>query len=459
MKSPLRGKQSPHSEVEYRLTTTLARIAEIARAQPTIRFTSLAHLIDIEMLKQCHDEQKVKRAAGVDGVTKAEYDRNLETHLVNLHQRLRNQAYKPQPVRRTYIPKPGSDKRRPLGIPAYEDKLVQSAISKILTAIFEADFLDTSYGFRPQRGAHDALKTLNHLFITKKINYVVDADIMGFFDHVDHQWLMKFLGHRIADKTLLRLIYRFLKAGIMEEGAWRESGSGTPQGGLVSPILANLYLHYSLDLWFEKSVRKQCVGKAYMIRYADDFVCCFQYQQDAVRFHAALQKRLGKFALTIAEDKTKIVEFGRFAKQHCAPPSKPATFDFLGFTHYCGESYQGKFRVKRRTSQKKFRASLERMKIWIRENRTRPAAELMHELTRKLQGYYQFYGITDNGPRLYEFFYHVKWALFKWLNRRGQRKSFDAVKFNLFLAKFPLPAPKIHVNIMDFRVSPAYFRE
>lgn len=189
-------------------------------------------MMNVEMLKQCHVEQKAKRAAGVDGVTKAEYDRNLEANLGNLHERLRNQAYRPQPVRRTYIPKPGSDKRRPLGIPAYEDKLVQLAVSKILTAIFEADFSDVSYGFRPQRGAHDALKTLNHLFITKKINYVVDADIMGFFDHVDHEWLMKFLAHRIADETLLRLIHRFLKAGVLEDGTWRESSTGTPQGGI-----------------------------------------------------------------------------------------------------------------------------------------------------------------------------------------------------------------------------------
>jgi group II intron reverse transcriptase/maturase len=282
---------------------------------------------------------------------------------------------------------------------------------------------------------------------------------MGFFDHVDHEWLMKFLAHRIADETLLRLIHRFLKAGVLEDGTWRESSTGTPQGGLVSPILGNLYLHHALDLWFETAVRQQCPGKAYMIRYADDFVCCFQYKQDAVRFYQALQKRLKKFALTTAEDKTKIIEFGRFAKQHCDSASKPATFDFLGITHYCGQSYQGKFRVKRRTSRKKFQASLQRMKVWIRENRSRPVAELMHDLTRKLQGYYQYYGITDNGSRLHEFYYHVRWNLFKWLNRRSQRKSFDAAKYALFLDKFPLPAPKIHVNIMAFQMTPIYFCE
>lgn len=411
------------------------------------------------MLRQCHAEQKAKKAVGIDGVTKSEYDKNLEENLCHLHDRLRKQAFRPQPVRRTYIPKPGSNKLRPLGIPAYEDRLVQSAISKILNAIFEPEFLDVSYGFRPQRGAHDALKSLNHLFISKKINYVVDADIRSFFDNVDHQWLMRFLEHRIADKSLLRLVHRFLKAGIMEEGECRETNSGTPQGGLVSPILANLYLHHVVDLWFEKAVRKQCKGKAYMIRFADDFVCCFQYEHDAVRFYEALKTRLNKFSLTVAEEKTKIIEFGRFAIQNCTEASKPATFDFLGFTHYCGQSHNGKFRVKRRTSRKKLQASLKRMKEWIRENRTRPAPEIMRDLGRKLLGYFRYYGITDNGYKLREFYSHALSLLFKWLNRRSQRKSFDGGKFKRFLDKFPLPKPKIYVDIMEFRISPPYLCE
>lgn len=441
------------------MTTKLVRIAEIAKTQPECRFTSLAHLIDVDMLRQCHVEQKAKKATGVDGVTKLVYKQDLEKNLRDVHERLVKQAYRPQPVRRTYIPKPESDKKRPLGIPAYEDKLVQSAVSKILTALFEADFLDVSFGFRPKRGAHDALKALSQLFIIKKIGYVVDADIRNFFGDVDHDWLMKFVEHRIADKSLLHLIRQFLKAGIMEDGMWQETSSGTPQGGLISPILANLYLHHALDVWFEKVVRKRSMGKAYMIRYADDFVCCFQYEQDAIRFYEALGTRLGKFGLTLAAEKTKIIAFGRFAKQDAAKGSKPATFDFLGFTHYCSISHKGKFRVKLRTSRKKFQASLQRMTAWVQENRNRPVGELMHELARKLQGYYRYYGITDNSPRLQEFQYHMERTLFKWLNRRSQRKSFDMRKYKKFLTKFLLPKPKIHVHIMEVRLTQPYLGE
>lgn len=245
----------------------------------------------------------------------------------------------------------------------------------------------------------------------------------------------------------------------MEDETWQETHSGTPQGGLISPILGNLYLHHALDLWFEKVVRKQSAGEAYMIRYADDFVCCFQYERDAIRFYEGLRARLAKFGLTLAAEKTKIIAFGRFAKGQSNGTSKPATFDFLGLTHYCSSSHTGKFRVKRRTSRKKLQASLQRMKEWIRSNRARPVAELMRELAQKLQGYYRYYGITDNMPRLREFQHQMRWTLFKWLNRRSQRKSFDAEKYKKFLTKFPLPAPKIHVNIMEFRLTPPYLGE
>lgn len=252
------------------MTTKLARITEVARTRPQERFTSLMHLIDAGMLRMCHAELKANRATGVDGITKEQYGGNLEANIQSLLERLKRKSYRPQPVRRVYIPKPGSDKKRPLGIPAYEDKIVQLAASKILNAIYEAEFLDMSFGFRPQRGCHDALKLLNYLIVARKVNYIVDADIKGFFDHVDHDWLMKFLEHRIADPNFLRLIRRFLKAGIMENGELRDATAGTPQGGIVSPILANIYLHYVLDLWFEKAVRKHCRGEAYMVRYADD---------------------------------------------------------------------------------------------------------------------------------------------------------------------------------------------
>ncbi len=431
------------------METKLARIAEVARTKPNEVFTSLAHLINEEMLKQCHQEMAGKKAAGVDQVTKEEYEANLEDNVADLIIRMKKQAYKPLPVRRTYIPKAGSDKMRPLGIPAYEDKLVQSALSKILDAIYEQDFLAWSFGFRPGRGVHDALKTLEYILDRQPIYYIVDADIKGFFDHVDHEWLMKFLQHRITDPNILRLIVRILRAGVEEKSEYSPTAEGTPQGGTVSPILANVYLHYALDIWFEKAVRKHCRGKAYMVRYADDFVCCFQYEEDAQMFYRALLARLGKFNLQIAEDKTKIIRFSR----HDDPddPPKSGTFDFLGFTHYIGRSKKGKLRVKRKTSKKKFKASLLKCKEWVRDHRNLHIHELMDKLRKKLNGYYRFYGITDNGPMMDKFYDETRNIMFKWLNRRSQRKSFDWDKFLLFINKFPLPRPRVYVNIFELK--------
>lgn len=359
---------------EKRMSTTLARIAEIAKERPKEKFTSLAHLLNEDFLKECHRELESKKAPGTDGITKVDYDTNLNTNIADLVMRLKTKAYRPQPVKRIYIPKPGSDKKRPLGIPAYEDKIVQTGIAHILSAIHEADFLDCSCGFRPKRGCHDALQLLNHIIESRKVSYIVDADIRGFFDNVDHEWMMKFLGHRIADPSILQLIARFLKSGYMEDGQRQETDQGTPQGGSASAVLANIYLHYALDLWFEKVVRKQCRGEAYMVRYADDTVFCFQYKSDAEAFYRELPERLGKFGLEIAPEKSKMIAFGRFASQEAEKndTGKPETFDFLGFTHYCGKSRRGSFRVKRQTSRKKFKAALIRIKEWLRLNMHEP---------------------------------------------------------------------------------------
>lgn len=292
------------------MSTKLERIAEIAKEKPEEKFTSLIHLINKEMLVECHKELKRKKATGIDNVTKDEYEVNLEENIEVLLEKMKSFKYRPKPVRRVYIPKLGKDKNRPLGIPSYEDKMVQLAISKILGAIYEQDFLDSSFGFRPNRSCHSAIKILDVYLSKRKTNHVVDADIKGFFNHVDHKWLMKFLEHRIKDKNLLRYIARFLKSGVMEEGQFHKSYEGTPQGGIISPILANIYLHYTLDLWFEKVVRKRCKGQAYIVRYADDFVCCFELKEEAEVFYTALKVRLEKFNLEIAEDKTKIIYFG-----------------------------------------------------------------------------------------------------------------------------------------------------
>jgi group II intron reverse transcriptase/maturase len=431
------------------METKLTRIAEIAREKPKERFTSLAHLINELMLEECHREMDSKKAPGVDKVTKEEYGRNLQANIVNLLERMKQQSYKPRPVRRTYIPKSGTSKKRPLGIPGYEDKLVQSAITKILNAIYEGDFLDCSYGFRPGRGCHDALRTLNNIIMGKKINYIVDADIRGFFEHVSHEWMMKFIAHRIADSNIQRLIARFLKAGVMEAGIRYNTPEGTPQGGVISPILANIYLHYVLDLWFEKVVKRQCHGEAYLIRYCDDFICCFQYEEDAKSFYQALIERLRKFNLEIATEKTKILAFGRNANTNCKKTEKrkPDTFDFLGFTHYVDTYKNGSFRVGRKTSRKKFKMSLLKCKEWLKVNRNMPPEELMKVLRKKMEGYYRYYGVSGNFRMLELFRDNVQGLLYKWLNRRSQRKSFNGEEFESFLTRFPLPKPKIYVKL------------
>ena len=295
------------------MNTKLERIAQIAKENPKEKFSALIHHINKDILEECHKELKGNKAVGVDGITQSMYEENLEENIDDLLIRMKRFSYRPKPSKRVYIPKPGSDKKRPLGIPCYEDKLVQLAMNKVITAIYEQDFLDFSYGFRPNRNCHDALKELDIYLSRRNINYVVDADIKGFFDNVDHEWLMKFLAHRISDRNLLRYIKRFLKSGIMENGSFQKTYEGTPQGGVISPTLANIYLHYALDLWFEIVVKKQCQGEAYMVRYADDFVCCFQYEEEAKAFYEALGIRLAKFNLELAEEKSNIIFFGKEA--------------------------------------------------------------------------------------------------------------------------------------------------
>ena len=433
------------------VATKLQRIAEKARRESGCRFTSLFHLMNVEMLRECFRQLRKDAAAGIDKVTKKEYGANLEKNLTALVEKLHRMSYIPLPVRRVYIPKPGSSKERPLGIPALEDKLVQAGLARILSAIYEQDFIDDSYGFRPGRGCHDALRALSDEVEGGRIHYIVDADIKGFFDNVDHEWLMKFLGHRIADKRVLRYVKRFLKAGIMEEGAVSASDKGTPQGGIVSPILANIYLHYSLDLWFTRVFQKGCYGQSRMIRYADDFVVCFQREVDAIRFRHELDERLFRFGLEISLEKTKTIEFGSFAEAKAKKRGgKAATFDFLGFTHYCSRSRNGRhFRMKRVTSRKKFTAKIQMFRDWLKASRTLPTDELMEKVASKLRGHFAYYGVTDNSRGISRFAYEIRCLLFKWLNRRGKRGCMNWEKFNLFLKKFPLPRPRIMVNLFS----------
>ncbi len=431
------------------METKLQRIAEKARKDSGCRFTSLFHLMNIEMMRECFRSLRKNAAVGIDKVSKEEYAVNLEENLTVLLGKLHRMSYIPLPVRRVHIPKAGSDKKRPLGIPAIEDKLVQAGLARLLTAIYEQDFIEDSYGFRPGRSCHDALRALSKEVEGGQTHHIVDADIKGFFDNVDHEWMMKFLEHRIADKRVLRYVKRFLKAGVMEDGVVNDSDKGTPQGGLISPILANIYLHYSLDLWYERIFQKNSHGRSRLIRYADDFVVCFQSENDAIRFRRELDDRLAIFGLEISPEKTKIIEFGPFAIANSkARGGKPATFDFLSFTHYCSRTKDGRrFRMKRITSSNKFTAKIRMFKDWLKASRTLPTRELMVTVSAKLRGHYAYYGVTDNSRGINRFDYEVRCLLFKWLNRRGKRDCMSWEKFNLFLGKFSLPRPRITVNL------------
>jgi group II intron reverse transcriptase/maturase len=426
------------------METKLVKIAEIARKKPKETFTSLYHHLNEEMLTLCHKELDGNKSVGIDEVTKSEYELNMDDNIRELVKSLKQHSYKPKAVKRLYIPKGDGKQKRPLGISSYEDKIVQSGLDKILQIIYEPIFLEHCYGFRPNRSCHDALRKLNKILEHEKINYIVDADIKGFFNNVNHEWMIKFIELRVKDPNIIRLLNKLLKVGVMEYGVVEESEAGMPQGSIISPVLSNIYLHYVLDLWFEKRVVKQCRGHARIVRYADDYVCCFQYEADAKEFYEAQKERLAKFNLEIEESKTKIIPFGRFAAKG------NETFDFLGFTHYASKSKNGKFRVKRKTSQKKFRAKLREFKTWIKSVRNLFSINEIIESTKaKLRGHFQYYGITDNSGMLKEFKYHIEALLFKWLNRRSQRKSFSLDRFNLYLKMNPLPMPRIGVSIYE----------
>src|SRR5665648_439154 len=375
----------------------ISTIASKAKENPKCKFTSLAHLLTADFLIECFRELKKRKSPGIDGVTVGEYAKKLDENITDLVARLKAKQYKPQPVLRVYIPKSNGDKR-PLGIPAVEDKIVQMALKKILEAIFEQDFIDTSYGFRPNRSCHDALKKIDKVIMNAPVNFVVDMDISKFFDTVDHKCLMEFLEQRIVDSSMLQLISRFLKSGIMEEGVYFETDMGTPQGGVLSPVLANVYLHYALDLWFETEVLTQLTGYAKLIRYADDFIVCFENEEEARAFEVALGHQMGKFKLTISKEKSKIIEFGRCpCLREGKYGRKCETFDFLGFTHFCDKSRKGNFKLGRKTSHKKFKQKMKDLNIWIKQIRNRvELKEWWKVLGSKLLGHFRYYGMSGN---------------------------------------------------------------
>jgi group II intron reverse transcriptase/maturase len=427
------------------MTTKLATLTQRARENPKYKFMTLAYLLTEDSLKACFWKLKRDKASGIDGVTVQEYEENLEENIKDLVTRLKAKRYRPQPVRRVYIPKPDGDKR-PLGISAVEDKIVGMGIKKILEAIYEVDFAGVSFGFRPKRNCHDALGVLDWAIMTKPVNYIVDVDIEHFFDTVDHKRLMECLRQRIVDSSLLRLIARFLKAGVMEEGKYYQTDKGTSQGSIVSPVLSNIYLHYCLDLWFEKDVKKHLKGYAQLVRYADDFIVCFQSGSEAKAFVEMLKQRLGEFGLKIAEGKSRTIEFGRYPWEKARREGKKVpTFDFLGFTHYCDKTRKGKFKLGKKTSAKKFRMKMKAMNIWLKKIRNLVTLKEWWEvLKRKLIGHYSYYGISGNLQGLRRFEKETSKLAYKWINRRSQKKSYTYVQFCRFKEYNPLPELKIY---------------
>ena len=419
------------------MPTSLQAIAQKAKRLKSHRFQNLYKLLNYHALVVAWKRINKKAAAGVDKTTAKEFAQNLEANITQIEKQLIEKRYRTKLVRRTEIPKE-KGKTRPLGIPAITDKLVQSTVSSILEAIYEQEFLPNSYGYRTKVGAHTAIKDLTKELNFGKYSYIVEADITGFFDNIDHDWLIKMLKLRINDRAFLGLIKKWLKAGVLHaNGQVHDPITGTPQGGIISPILANIYLHYVLDIWFEKVVKPRCEGQAYLCRYADDFVCAFRYKKDADRFYQALGKRLNKFNLELSKEKTNIISFSRFRKE------ENTAFDFLGFEFRWGVSRKGKDIIKRSTSRNKFQKSIQNFKEWCKENRNNRLRNLFKELNTKLRGYYNYYGLIGNMTKLREFYENALKILYKWLNRRSQRKSFDYSSFAKVIKRYGILKPRI----------------
>lgn len=428
---------------KHGVSQALERIRQAAGRDRSLRLTALLHHLDVELLACAYRALKRDAAPGVDEVTWKDYGRDLERRLSDLQGRLERGAYRAQPSRRRTIAKPDGG-RRSLGIAALEDKIVQRALVVLLNQIYEVDFLGFSYGFRPGRSQHDALDALAVGIGRKKIGWILDADIAGFFDSLDHNWLLRFLEHRIGDPRVLRLIGKWLKVGVLEEGEVTPQERGTPQGAVISPLLANVYLHYVLDLWAEQWRRREARGDMIIVRYADDFVVGFQHRGDAERFRQALEARLAAFALSLHPDKSRLVEFGRFAAQNRARrgQGKPESFDFLGFTHICGRSKKGKFLLKRKSRRDRMKAKLKEIKQGLRRSLHRPAAETGRWLGQVVQGYFAYHAVPTNGPALAAFRYHVIERWRRAQRRRGQRDRTDWAAINKLADRW-LPKPKI----------------
>jgi len=420
------------------------RISELASEDKERKFFSIAHLLTPEALCQAFESLRKDASAGVDEVTYAEYEVDAWENVKKLHGRLVNGQYRAQPLRRVYIPKEDG-RQRPISIPSLEDKIVQRGVVELLNAIYEQDFLECSKGFRPGRSAQDALDEVGRVICQRPISTVLEADICGYFDAIVRSLLMEMVEKRVSDGSILRLIGKWINVGVIDDGRLLVTETGTGQGQVISPLLANIYLHYVLDEWFEKVVKPRLKGEAYEIRYADDFILCFQYREDAEKVMDVLTKRFAKYGLKLHPDKTRLMAFGREALAKSEEPGgrKPVTFDFLGFTHICKRSRRGKFTIHVRTMRKRLRRSLKKVTAWCQEHRHDPVVEQQKALNRKLRGHYQYFGRPTNYRSLWRYYRSVRRIWKKWLNRRTRGTTLNWAKFAHLLERFPLLCPYI----------------
>ena len=425
------------------MSTELDRIAALAKGDRKLQFLSIAHLLTAESLYRAFRSLRKEASAGVDGVTYAEYETDARVNVQSLHDRLRSKRYRAQPLRRVYIPKESGDER-PISIPCLEDKIVQKATVGLLNAIYEQDFLGCSYGFRPERSAQDALDEVGRIICRQPISWVLEADIRGYFDAIVRSLLMEMIEGRIRDGSILRLIRKWIHVGVIDDGRLLTTSTGTGQGQTISPLLANIYLHVVLDEWFEEMIKPRLRGQAYAVRYCDDFIVCFQYKEDAERVLRVLHQRFAKYGLSLHPEKTRLLEFGRYAAQHAAQRGeKPATFDFLGFTHLCARSRRGYFTIHVRTMRKRFKRSVKQVSAWCQTHRHDPVARQCEVLNSKLRGHYQYYGRPTNFQSLWKYYRLVRRIWMKWLNRRTRGKTLIWHDYAQLLRHHPLLRPYI----------------
>ena len=452
----LEGKMASRSR-QRTVSTGLERIAKLAKEAPSMVLTTLAHHIDIEWLHEAYRRTRKSGATGVDGQTASEYAEKLESNLESLLDRAKSGHYRAPAVKRVHIPKGSGKETRPIGIPTIEDKILQRAVTMVLNAVYEQDFMEFSFGFRPNRSPHQALEYLRDNLMSMHGGWALEVDIRKFFDTVDHAHIRSILRERVCDGVLLRLIGKWLKAGVLEDGNLTYPESGTPQGGVISPLLANIYLHTILDKWFVEQVQPCLRGRSFMVRFADDFVMVFEYEEDAHRVREAIVKRLARFELAIHPDKTRLVRFGRPPKTQQPPrdrDSEPGSFDFLGFTHYWGRSRKGNWVVKKKTSKKRLARTVKRLEFWCRQNRHRSLREQQTALNLKLRGHYNYFGVTGNIRSLEQVYWAVTRVWRKWLSRRSQKAKSSWQWFHRMLEHYSLLRPFVRHSAMPRMAKP-----